>query len=380
MTIILDRIDLTSVTVNDLTEWMFAEIGDVHGARCVVELGFGRSRRECIELVSQMLSRLRGRPIEDERQVPAMLGLDAETLTRDIASAWSVSALRTAVLELQCQHDGRSMTEALGGAPRESVQLYANINRHLNGVAPDRSPRTFGQAAERAATACFEVIKCAPFDEVSASEDTPEQVSAARIGVERVAAVRKAVGPDVRVLVDCHCRFDVDAAIRVAQQLAEFDVAWFEEPICPQVDADGLASVAGKTTIPVAGGEHGYGERFFASLVERGAVAIAMPDVKYCGGVAEAYAAGASVLSAGGAVSLHSPSGPVSLLASAHVHAAIPEAMALEHAVYEAPWRAELVTPAERIEGGRIWFPRGPGTGVTLDPEVVERYGTTWKA
>ena len=70
----------------------------------------------------------------------------------------------------------------------------------------------------------------------------------------------------------------------------------------------------------------------------------------------------------------------VSLLASAHVHAAIPGAMALEHAVYEAPWRAELVTPAERIAGGRIWFPGGPGTGVTLDPEVVERYGKTWKA
>jgi galactonate dehydratase len=269
------------------------------------------------------------------------------------------------------------MTEALGGRPRESIQLYANINRFLSGVTPDRSPSAFARAALRAAEDGFEVIKCAPFDEVNSELGTQEQTAAARTGIERVAAVREAVGADVQLNVDCHCRFGVESAVRVAEELSELDVAWFEEALCPQDDTEGLALVAEQTAIPVAGGERGYGEAFFEDLVKRRAVAIAMPDVEYCGGVAEAYRAGLSALSAGGAVSLHCPSGPVSLIASAHVHAAIPQAMALEHAVYEAPWRAELVTPPERIKGGHLWLPGGPGTGVRLDPATVKRYGRT---
>ena len=67
--------------------------------------------------------------------------------------------------------------------------------------------------------------------------------------------------------------------------------------------------------MPIAGGESGYGEEFFAGLIEGGAVSIIMPDVKYCGGVAEAFKAGTAALRAGQSVSLHSPSGPVSSLA-----------------------------------------------------------------
>ena len=105
-----------------------------------------------------------------------------------------------------------------------------------------------------------------------------------------------------------------------------------------------------------------------------------MPDVKHCGGVAEAYRSGRAAIEAGGNVSLHCPSGPVSQLASAHVTAAIAGDLPLEHAVYEAPWRRDLLVPPERIEGGRLWFPTGVGLGATLDPAVVRRHGRRWRA
>ena len=128
--------------------------------------------------------------------------------------------------------------------------------------------------------------------------------------------------------------------------------------------------------MPVAGGESGYGGPFFANLVNRGAIRIVMPDVKYCGGVAEAYRIGRSAVQAGGSISMHSPSGPVSQLASACVTAAIPGAMALEHAVDEAPWRAEIMEPPERIENGRFWFPEGATAALNMD--VMSLHGTTW--
>ena len=47
--------------------------------------------------------------------------------------------------------------------------------------------------------------------------------------------------------------------------------------------------------------------------------------------------------------------------------------------MYEADWRAELVTPHERVEGGRLWMPDGVGLGAVLNEAVVERYGRFWE-
>ena len=131
--------------------------------------------------------------------------------------------------------------------------------------------------------------------------------------------------------------------------------------------AGDLAAIASSATLPVAGGESGYGGDFFDHLLEVRAVSVIMPDIKHCGGVVEAVRAGRSALGRGGAFSLHSPSGPISLLASAHVTAAVPGALPLEHAVDEVDWRAELIAPAESIQAGRLLLPAGPGLGAVLD-------------
>ena len=77
-------------------------------------------------------------------------------------------------------------------------------------------------------------------------------------------------------------------------------------------------------------------------------------------------------------MSLHSPSGPVSLLASGHVTAAMTGAMPLEHAVYEADWRADLLTPLERVEDGRLYIPAGLGLGAELSWDLLRRVGRVW--
>ena len=167
----------------------------------------------------------------------------------------------------------------------------------------------------------------------------------------------------------------MSSAIRVAGEFRKLNVGWFEEPLQPTRDARDLASIAGEVAMPIAGGESGYGEEFFAGLVGGGAVSIIMPDVKYCGGVGEAFKAGKGALRAGQSVSLHSPSGPVSSLAGAHVTAATQ----LEYAVHEASWRAELLVPTERVAEGRMSLPGGPGLGATLNVATVLRHGRRWK-
>ena len=373
----INRVRFAEVKASEATTWTFVEVYDGEGTVATAEITCGGNTAEAVRLTSELVGRLRGREIADEGDVEGMLGLAVSDMQANMALATAVSGLRTAVSDLRAQRWGITLTEELGGTPQESVLLYANVNRHL--LTRDRSPASFGRAAKLAVSRGFGIVKCAPFDGVGPPSTRGEILDVARVGIERVAAVRAAVGDDVMVLVDCHSRFERHTAPLVAEKLAKSHIGWFEEPVEPTKDAEGLAAIAREVSMTTAGGESGYGREFFRSVVEMGALNVVMPDVKYCGGLAEARAAGIAAMDAGGDVSLHSPSGPVSLIGGGHATAAMPGAIHLEHAVYEADWRAELVTPHERVEGGRLWMPDGAGLGAALNEAVVERYGRYWE-
>ena len=327
-------------------------------------------------LVAEQVHFLRGTTIAGEADVPRLLGIDERRLRDDFPLAVAVSALRTGVTIIQATEHGTSLTEALGGELADSVPLYANINRGL--FATERTPADFAKAAERAVGEGFNAVKCAPFDEVSPGIGPGEALRKARIGNERVSAIRRALGHDVTLMVDCHGRFDIESAVIVAGQLAELGVTWFEEPVRPNIDPESSARIAARVPMLVAGGEMGYGEDLFADLIDMDAASVIMPDVMFCGGAAVAARSGRAAIDAGGGVSLHSPSGPVSLLIGAHVSASVPCAMPLEHAVHEIDWRADLLTPLERIEGGRLHLTSSPGLGAELDWDLLRRIGRVW--
>ena len=375
-----ERLTFAAVTATPHSEWTFVELRDADGAAALVELTCGAETTRAVSLLAELVFALAGRDDVDETTPDAALGLDSARIAADRALAAAVSALRSAIVIARAAKEGVSLRRTLGGEDVRSVPLYANVNRGLLGTP--RAPSDFAAAAERAVREGFETVKCAPFDEVAPPSSPDRILELARLGLERVAAVREAVGPGVTVLVDCHSRFEESTAPIVAERLATLNVGWFEEPVEPTRDADALVRIARAVSMPVAGGESGYGERFFAELVTQGAVEVAMPDVKYCGGVAAAYSAGRGVMEAGGRVSLHSPSGPVAHLAGGHVTAALAGggevSTPLEYAAHEAEWRPELLSPPERIERGRLFLPEGPGLGATLDWDVVRRRGRVW--
>ena len=193
--------------------------------------------------------------------------------------------------------------------------------------------------------------------------------------VEKVDGIRKAVGDEVTILVDCHSRFEEFTAHLVAEQLEKLSIGWFEEPLGPNSESEELKRVSPLIAMSVAGGESGYGEAFFTSLLNHGALDIIMPDLKYCGGAAEAVAAGQSAVALGKGFSIHSPSGPISLLSSGHVTAAVDGAMFLEHAIDEVDWRPEIIQPAEQVENGQLLINRTPGLGSRLNLDLVSSKG-----
>ena len=361
-----------SVTVTTNTTWVFAVLLDGEGNSTIVEIG----SRQVAEALSGMVSVLDDEDVTDESEVEALLGLTPDALGRDPTSATAVSGLRTAVVQLCAMQSGVNLSEYVGARPTDRVPLYANINRSL--FATSRTPADFGRVAERAANAGFGVFKCAPFDEVRPPSSPDRILDQAATGLARVHAVRAAVGSDATVLVDCHSRFERDTAPLIVEELAKLNVGWFEEPVQPTSDPEDLAAIARWAPMPVAGGESGYGVEFFDGLLDTEAVSVVMPDIKHCGGAVEAVTIARSTDAKGKGFSMHSPSGPVSLLASGHATAAVPNSMPLEHAVYEADWRADLLAPRERVEDGHLYLTSSPGLGAEINWDLVRRLGRVW--
>ena len=104
--------------------------------------------------------------------------------------------------------------------------------------------------------------------------------------VQRVKAVREAVGPDVKVLVDANCAYRAYEAIQFARKAEEYDLFWFEEPVAPD-DYEGHRRLADQTSIPIATGENEYTRYGFRDLIKHQAAAILNADAKVLGGVTE---------------------------------------------------------------------------------------------
>ena len=163
----------------------------------------------------------------------------------------AISAIEQALWDIMGQKLGVPIHTLLGGAMRDRIRLYANINRHVE----DRSPDGFARAAKQAAAEGFTAIKMAPFDEVRGPTHIHTGSKATwRTGVERVAAVREAIGDEVELAVDCHSRFDPSEAILAAQAMAELNLFWFEEPVHYQ-HADELAQITRAVPMPTASAE-----------------------------------------------------------------------------------------------------------------------------
>lgn len=371
----LERIELTRVHVRGPTEWLFVRITDAAGTT-----GLGEATPTALDTLRSLWPRLADETVEDDASAVLALGVNDAAARADPLLGGAVSGIRGALADLFARRAGKSLSAYLGGpeAPRP-VEIYANINRSLR---PDddgpvgRSPAAFASAARAAVEAGFRTVKCAPFDEARAPFARSGLPEEARPGLERLAAVRAALGPDVPLYVDCHRRFTLDAALALEPELRTLGIAWFEEPVDVLREPDVMSAIARASAITVAGAEQGYGADLFGRLIAEDALDVVMPDVVLCGGPVEAArAARAAEAIRPGSASLHCPSGPVSLLHSAHVMAAAGASRPLEHAVHEVPWRAGLLAPRELFNAGAREIPGGPGLGAVLDEALLVKRG-----
>ena len=184
--------------------------------------------------------------------------------------------------------------------------------------------------------------------------------------LERVKAVRDAIGPDVVLMADLNQRLsDPGEAIRVGRELEPFGLGWLEEPV-KAVNHAGEAEVAAALDTPIASGESVYGLAAILEMLRLRSADVLMPDLQRMGGPSTFLKAAALAEAHDVPVSGHLfPEMSLALLA------AIPNATILEYMPWASPVYAEQV---ELDAQGNAIVPDRPGWGYRFDPEAVKAF------
>ena len=192
--------------------------------------------------------------------------------------------------------------------------------------------------------------------------------------IARVAAVRRALGPRAKLMVDVNCAWSPAFAIEMGHALEPHKLYWIEEPVATD-DIAGSAMVADALAAPIAGYETEIGLDGFRELITRGAVDIVQPDLAWSGGFSECRRIAALAQAHHRMVAPHAFAGAVLLAASLHFIASIPNGLVLEFDQNPNGLRDELLTEPIRVDNdGMITLTGRPGLGIELDPKAIERY------
>ena len=181
----------------------------------------------------------------------------------------------------------------------------------------------------------------------------------------RVETVRKALGADVRMMVDVNQKLDVAGAVRQAALLEDLDLVWYEEPVSADDNA-ACAQVARSIRIPVATGENHYTRYEFRDLIERRAARILMPDVCRANGFSETLKIARLAAAHGVAVSPH-----VVYEISIQVAGALTNGFLVELMDWMPP---DLFEELPECKGGEIRIPERPGHGMVLQRGALAKY------
>ncbi len=274
----------------------------------------------------------------------------------------AISGIDTALWDILGQAAALPVYKVLGGAGRDRVPCYASsvYFAEINAMVAEAETQVeLGHTA------------------IKVKIGRSAQLGGRRMDVASVKAIRKAVGPDVDIMLDVNSAYDAATAIKVCRELEETDITWIEEPVPPD-DLAGYQRVRAGQAIPVAAGESEFGLFGFRELIQRGAIDILQPDVARVGGFTAAKRVGALVHAYNLRYAPHTGfSAGVSHLASLHVAASVPNLMTYEYFFAPNPLRDLFADPFPEPREGFIPVPQHPGLGLTLDRKLLKKFEIT---
>ena len=276
----------------------------------------------------------------------------------------ALSGIEQAMWDILGKSLGVPVYQLLGGSVRERIRIYA----HAHGADKEQLCKRARELVDMG----FNFLKTG----FEAPVAFVENQRFLRNCVERFAALREEVGPEVDLALDFHGRFSPTMSKRLIKELETLYPYFVEEPCLPGNTA-ALVELKNSTTVPLATGERIFTKWGFRDLIEQRAVDILQPDLCHAGGIMEVKKISAMAEASDLAVAPHNPLGPISLAACLQLDACTLNAVAQEQVTLGDGY---LVKPFE-MQNGYIDLPTEPGLGIELDEEKVRalEYDGNWE-
>ncbi len=275
----------------------------------------------------------------------------------------ALSGLDVAMWDIKGKLLDLPVYKLLGGAYRKKMRVYAN-GWYSNPGTPEQNAQEAKQVVDMGYTA----MKFDPFGQSNFYRISPEEASLAEA---RVAAVRRAVGPHIDILVEAHGKFDVMTAIQLGLRLEQYRPFFYEEPVSPENIAE-LLEVRNKVNIPIATGEKLYTKFPFAQIVEAHAVDILQPDIMHAGGITELKKI--SIISETKHITMapHNVCSPVGAQAELHLDASCNNFEIQEyHAEFYTDHYFTVFDGFPRPVDGYVEVSDAPGLGLEMNEEEI---------
>ncbi len=271
----------------------------------------------------------------------------------------TISGIDIALWDILGKATGQPVGRLLGGRSRERVRPYASLLMD----EPEKL-RDHLLAVKAQGFRAFK-IGWGPFGRRST-----------RVDQAIVAAAREAIGPESQLMVDAGAsdafwNHGYKWALQTAAMLAEYDVAWFEEPLVPDALAD-YARLREHAMVPVAGGEVLTRRQSFDPWFAAGALDIVQPDATKVGGLSESRKIGWAAQAHGVRLIPHGWNTAVGLAADLQLVSALPSSNFVEY-LTGSPFVDEIVTVPWKLDAdGMLEIPSRPGLGISLDRDAVK--------
>ena len=287
----------------------------------------------------------------------------------------AISGIDQALWDIKGKYFNAPIYQLMGGACRDSIKVYSWIGG-------DR-PTDVGEAAKSVVETGFTAVKMNGTEELQYI-DTHEKIDQT---LERVAAVREAVGEYVGIGIDFHGRVHKPMAKVLAKELEQFRPMFIEEPVLSE-NLEAIREIANHTSIPIATGERMFSRWDFKKLLSDGYVDIIQPDLSHAGGITEVKKIASMAEAYDVALAPHCPLGPIALAACLQVDATCHNAFIQEQSLgihyNQGSDLLDYIKDKSVFDynDGYVSIPEGPGLGIEIDEDYVRamaEVGHNWK-
>lgn len=287
----------------------------------------------------------------------------------------AIAGIDQALWDIKGKYYQMPVYEMLGGACRDKLKVYCWIG----GDRPNDIRR---QALEKYEQG-YRAVKMNATEEMHYI-DTFDKVEAV---VERVAAIREALGMKMDIAVDFHGRVHKTMAKVLARELEPLHPMFIEEPVLPQ-NNEALREIARSSSIPIATGERMFSRWEFKNLLQDGYVDIIQPDLSHAGGISECKKISAMAEAYDVAVAPHCPLGPIALAACVQMDTCTPNVFIQEQSLgIHYNQGSDLLDYLNdrsvfTYKDGFTDILTRPGLGIDVNEELVEKMakkGHNWK-